>query len=260
MPTRIPVARDGWSGVGHLALGRNPADISRLMKLLPKRKSTNLALKGQLRYLGAQFQRYLHQDEFGPTRVDQAAGLKSFLETVRNYKSSPDFPSLENLANLLDALDTNASGELLLESCVLGLDLTKLGESCTALEAGKRLNLLENAVRITIQKLKKPGPIDQKSVNFFVFKLSELWQQETGTKPTGSTSNYETPFETFAQTAVDIFKPNAEWLQARIVFMDCARAQRFAINKNRYRPSVRQAIRKIRQLPNRDAGRPPSLG
>jgi hypothetical protein len=150
------------------------------------------------------------------------------------------------------------SGELLLKSCVLGLDLTKLRESCTAFEAGKKLNLLESAIQTTIEKLKKPGPVKQQSVNVFVFKLSKLWQQETGTEPTGSMANYETPFETFAQTAVDIFKPNDEWLQTRAAFMTSARAQQFAINTNRYRPSVRQAIRKIRQLPNRDPGRPPS--
>ena len=260
MPTRVPIAREGWSGVDHLAVSRDLGDTSRLIELLPKRKSADLELKEQLLYLGAQFPRYLHQDEFGPTRPDQAVGLKSFLETVRNYKSSPDFPSLENLADILNVLDTNASGKLLLETCVLGLDLTKFGEPCTALEAEKELNLLEKAVRIAIHKLKKPGPINQESVNVFVFKLSELWQQETGTEPTGSTPNYETPFEKFAQTAVDIFKPNAEWLQARNVFMGSARAQRFTVNTNRYRSSVRQAIRKIRQRPNRDVGRPPSDG
>ena len=94
MPTRVPIAREGWSGVDHLAVSRDLGDTSRLIELLPKRKSADLELKEQLLYLGAQFPRYLHQDEFGPTRPDQAVGLKSFLETVRNYKSSPDFPSL----------------------------------------------------------------------------------------------------------------------------------------------------------------------
>ena len=62
MPTRVPIAREGWSGVDHLAVSRDLGGTSRLIELLPKRKSADLELKEQLLYLGAQFPRYLHQD------------------------------------------------------------------------------------------------------------------------------------------------------------------------------------------------------
>ncbi len=35
MPTRVPIAREGWSGVDHLAVSRDLGDTSRLIELLP---------------------------------------------------------------------------------------------------------------------------------------------------------------------------------------------------------------------------------
>jgi len=71
--------RWGWSGVApRTAVKLSASDID-LQVLLPGHRSSNDQILLALRGLGGTYHRYLHQDEFGPTRAERMAALRLLL-------------------------------------------------------------------------------------------------------------------------------------------------------------------------------------
>jgi hypothetical protein len=52
------------------------ADIERLWAALPDHRSPIEEILLELGYVGGKYHRYLHQDEFGPSRAERMAGLR----------------------------------------------------------------------------------------------------------------------------------------------------------------------------------------
>jgi hypothetical protein len=72
--------RWGWSGVAPLTGPQLSASDIELPSLLPGHQSSDTQIVLKLCDLGARYWRYLHQDEFGPTRAERMAALRSLLE------------------------------------------------------------------------------------------------------------------------------------------------------------------------------------
>src|ERR1700756_550308 len=72
--------RWGWSGVAPLTGPQLSASDIDLPSLLPGHQSSDTQIVLELCDLGARYWRYLHQDEFGPTRAERMAALRSLLE------------------------------------------------------------------------------------------------------------------------------------------------------------------------------------
>src|SRR4029077_7242778 len=71
--------RWGWSGVAPLSAPELPkAAVARIRALLPRQTSTQ-RLSAELCELGARYHRYLHQDEFGPSRAQRMAALREVI-------------------------------------------------------------------------------------------------------------------------------------------------------------------------------------
>jgi hypothetical protein len=69
--------RWGWSGVAQIISAQlSTADIERLWAALPDHRSPIEEIRLELGYLGGKYHRYLHQDEFGPSRAERMAGLR----------------------------------------------------------------------------------------------------------------------------------------------------------------------------------------
>jgi hypothetical protein len=85
------VAQTDWSGCAPLEANLKLADIHKLIDLLPNRRSDDLSVR--FSKTAARFQRYLRQDDFGPTRADQIAALNLNLEGIHRIR--------ESLGNLL---------------------------------------------------------------------------------------------------------------------------------------------------------------
>jgi hypothetical protein len=85
--------RWGWSGVSELKrpvqeshLQKRPdqeSHLQQLVAMLPTMKSGEAQVLVQLVELRARFHRWLHQDEFGPRRGEQAAALRAHIKLVR---------------------------------------------------------------------------------------------------------------------------------------------------------------------------------
>jgi hypothetical protein len=72
--------RWGWSGVALLTRPQLSASDIDLASLLPGHQSSEAQIVLRLCDLEARYRRYLHQDEFGPTRAERMAALRSLLE------------------------------------------------------------------------------------------------------------------------------------------------------------------------------------
>jgi hypothetical protein len=89
-----------WSGVDELITPTVPdSDMTRILGLLPACRSTSEDIKSKLEVLGARYHRYLHQDEFGPTRAERMSGLRA----------------MQTCVELLDSLIVNLPQHLALE-------------------------------------------------------------------------------------------------------------------------------------------------
>src|SRR5712664_2067072 len=71
--------RWGWSGVASLTGPQLSASDIDLPRLLPGHQSSDAQIIRTLCDLGARYRRYLHQDEFGPTRAERMASLRPLL-------------------------------------------------------------------------------------------------------------------------------------------------------------------------------------
>jgi hypothetical protein len=87
-PRSTATLRWGWSGVEML---RTPplADyrLAQIVKLLPTQLSANEEVKAKILALGARYHRYLHQDEFGPTRAERMSALRMLLGKLEQLDS-----------------------------------------------------------------------------------------------------------------------------------------------------------------------------
>src|SRR3981081_895955 len=75
--------RWGWSGVSELKRPDQESHLQQLVAMLPTMKSGEAQVLVQLVELRARFHRWLHQDEFGPARGEQAAALRAHIKLVR---------------------------------------------------------------------------------------------------------------------------------------------------------------------------------
>ncbi len=91
---RIAEPRWGWSGATEVILPRDrEQELISAARLLPNPKSSPESLVTELLELGATYVRYLHQDEFGPTRAERMAALRRLLEQISALLSQLDaFP------------------------------------------------------------------------------------------------------------------------------------------------------------------------
>ena len=71
--------RWGWSGVSELKRPDQESHLQQLVAMLPTMKSGEAQVLAQLVELRARFHGWLHQDEFGPRRGEQAAALRAHI-------------------------------------------------------------------------------------------------------------------------------------------------------------------------------------
>lgn len=72
----------GWSGVKRITF-REPAEIRSLLQLLPSKTAPADDLIPFLADLAGRFPRWLHQDEFGPSRAHQTAALRALRRSLK---------------------------------------------------------------------------------------------------------------------------------------------------------------------------------
>jgi hypothetical protein len=72
-----------WSGAEALDFARQTQDLERLVAMLPEKKSSADEILNFLVDLRARFQRWMHQDEFGPTRRQQTAALRALKKSLQ---------------------------------------------------------------------------------------------------------------------------------------------------------------------------------
>jgi hypothetical protein len=101
--------RWNWTGVEALVFDSQDSRLRDLLTMLPAKKSSDDEIVAFLVDLRARFQRWLHQDEFGPTRGEQAAGVHALMREVQTLqrllvRSSPS-PKARFEARLRDRND-----------------------------------------------------------------------------------------------------------------------------------------------------------
>jgi hypothetical protein len=75
-----------WNGADALNFSGQTKDFKRLMAMLPAKQSPDEQISAFLVYLRARFQRWLHQDEFGPTRRQQTAALRALKKSLQTLQ------------------------------------------------------------------------------------------------------------------------------------------------------------------------------
>src|SRR4051812_10890457 len=71
----------GWTGAAELSFSGDER-VRQLLPILPTKKSSDEMIVAYLIDLGAHFQRWLHQDEFGTDRGQQTAALRALRKSV----------------------------------------------------------------------------------------------------------------------------------------------------------------------------------
>jgi hypothetical protein len=74
-----------WSGAEALNFSEQ-TDLRPLIAMLAGKQSSDEQILGFLVDLRARFQRWLHQDEFGPTRRQQTAALSAFKKSLQTLR------------------------------------------------------------------------------------------------------------------------------------------------------------------------------
>ncbi len=100
--------RWSWSGVDTLNFSQKTKDLERLLATLPGKQSADDQILAFLVDLRARFQRWLHQDEFGPTRRQQTAALRALkrsLQTLLRQLAKGAPPHREQLDVMLRSGD-----------------------------------------------------------------------------------------------------------------------------------------------------------
>ena len=75
-----------WSGAEALDFARQTDDLERLVAMLPEKKSSTDEILTFLVDLRARFQRWMHQDEFAPTRRQQTAALRALKKSLQTLQ------------------------------------------------------------------------------------------------------------------------------------------------------------------------------
>jgi hypothetical protein len=75
--------RWNWTGVEALVFDSQDSRLRVLLKMLPAKRSSDDEIEAFLVDLRARFQRWLHQDELGPTRRQQAVGVRALMKAVQ---------------------------------------------------------------------------------------------------------------------------------------------------------------------------------
>jgi len=79
-PRNSASPRSGWSGVAKIVPPLwAEAELRRVVCLLPNRQSSIENIVAELQAIGGRYHRYLHQDEFGPTRSERMQALRELL-------------------------------------------------------------------------------------------------------------------------------------------------------------------------------------
>ena len=71
-----------WTGVAELVFSGQDLRLRDLVTLLPAKRSTNEQVVTYLVDLGAHFQKWLYQDEFGPNRGQETAALRVLMKSL----------------------------------------------------------------------------------------------------------------------------------------------------------------------------------
>ena len=74
-----------WSGVETLNFSEQ-TNLRPLLAMLPAKQSSDDQILASLADLRARFQRWLHQDEFGPTRRQQTAALRALKKSIHTLQ------------------------------------------------------------------------------------------------------------------------------------------------------------------------------
>jgi hypothetical protein len=75
-----------WNGVAALVCDSGNPRLRDLLTMLPTTRSNPDEIVAQLGELGARYQRWLHQDEFGPTRQQQTATIRALMTAVQKLQ------------------------------------------------------------------------------------------------------------------------------------------------------------------------------
>jgi hypothetical protein len=77
----------GWSAAAKRCFSGQDSRVGDVVAILPtQKKSSDEEIATYLIDLGARFQRWLHQDEFGPSRRQQTASLRALVRSSRNLQ------------------------------------------------------------------------------------------------------------------------------------------------------------------------------
>jgi hypothetical protein len=80
--------RWAWSGAEKLVAPSLPDETLRLLyELLGNPRSSIDEVGTKIRELGARYHRYLHQDEFGPTRAERMSALRALRAQILKFDS-----------------------------------------------------------------------------------------------------------------------------------------------------------------------------
>jgi hypothetical protein len=266
MPTKKPISRSGWSGVEKLDFDFPKSELTRLVGLIPLPKQLNKTetegrcdrISIRLIELGGQFKRYLHQDEFGPRRPDQAEGLRFALEQLDELAKGTEDNIHDRIEDILNSLDTGAQSEVFDDACAVGLDITTLQDEATSQDGAAKFAILRDVLRQTIDRLSSvSGANKSRSIRILISQLAAIWKEEAELVPTASSDEtYRTEFEKFAIAAATAFWPDQAWQEAHKYLRTSDKN-----GKSPYRkvpvPAVLRAIREIRRTGNSRRGRPP---
>jgi hypothetical protein len=75
-----------WSGTEALDFAGPTHELEQLVAMLPEKKSSDDEILSFVVDLRARFQRWLHQDEFGPTRAQQTAALRALKKSLQTFQ------------------------------------------------------------------------------------------------------------------------------------------------------------------------------
>jgi hypothetical protein len=75
-----------WSGVDALNFSEPTEGLKHLAAMLPAKQSSDKQILAFLIYLRGRFARWLHQDEFGPTRRQQTAAIRALKKSIQTLQ------------------------------------------------------------------------------------------------------------------------------------------------------------------------------
>jgi hypothetical protein len=90
-PRSTATPRWDWSGGDErITPAISDDDMARIVESLPACRSTAEEIKSEIQTLGARYRRYLHQDEFGPTRAVRMSALREVQSMERSREIRGD--------------------------------------------------------------------------------------------------------------------------------------------------------------------------